>query len=156
VSSFDQCPPSGSTDQSLCWVGIVDDDASIRGSLSRVLRMEGVCVETFASAEEFLARLAHGAPHCLVLDVHLGELSGFDLQDRLTSGGTAPPIIFITAHDEIPPSRLAPHTGASGYLRKPFDTAALVALVRPFLSLTAGSTRSAGEATPVPPGPPRI
>ncbi|MFL5520071.1 MAG: response regulator transcription factor [Gemmatimonadales bacterium] len=133
MSSRDRDPTSGSTGQSQRWVGIVDDDASIRRSLSRVLRLEGVCVETFASAEEFLARIALGAPQCLVLDVHLGALSGFDLQDRLTSEGAAPPIIFITAHGEIPSGRLAPHTGASGYLRKPFDTAALVALVRPFL-----------------------
>lgn len=131
--SLDQCPPLGPTDQSRCWVGIVDDDASIRSSLSRVLRMEGMSVETFASAEEFLTRRSHGAPRCLVVDVHLGTLSGFDLQDRLTSDGAAPPIIFITAHEEIPPCRLAPGTGASGFLRKPFDTAALVALLRPFL-----------------------
>jgi FixJ family two-component response regulator len=133
VLSFDQCPPLGSTDQSSCWVGIVDDDASIRCSVSRVLRMEGVRVETFASAEEFLARIPHGAPDCLVLDVHLGEVSGFDLQDRLASEAAPPPIIFITAHHEIPSSRLAPRLGAFGFLHKPFDMAALVALVRPFL-----------------------
>jgi FixJ family two-component response regulator len=132
VQSLDQGPTPGPAVQSVRWVGIVDDDASIRCSLTRVMRIEGIAVETFASAEEFLARIVHGIPECLVLDVHLGELSGFDLQDRLTSRGDAPPIIFITAHDEIPSARLSSRTGATGYLRKPFETAALIALIRPF------------------------
>jgi FixJ family two-component response regulator len=132
VLSLDHGPTPGPVRHSERWVGIVDDDASIRGSLTRVMRMEGISVETFASAEEFLERIVHGPPDCLVLDVHLGELSGFDLQDYLTSKGGAPPIIFITAHDEIPSSRLGSRTGASGFLRKPFEMAALIALVRPF------------------------
>jgi FixJ family two-component response regulator len=112
------------------WVGVVDDDASIRCSLARVFRGNGIRVETFRSAEEYLERTVPGEPQCIVLDVHLGALSGFDLQDRLLSNGAAPPIIFITAHDDIPATRLAPRGGAAGYLRKPFDTDALVALVR--------------------------
>lgn len=116
------------------WVGIVDDDASIRCSLARVFRMDGIRVETFGSAEEFLERTAAAKPDCVVLDVHLGALSGFDVQDRLVSRGDVPPIVFITAHDDIPSCRLARHAGACGYLRKPFDTEALIALVRPLLS----------------------
>jgi FixJ family two-component response regulator len=61
--------------------------------------------------------------------VHLGGLSGFDLRDRLVAAGVAPPIIFITAHD-IPPARLVARGRVSGYLRKPFCTEALLALVR--------------------------
>ena len=125
---------SRSTDQTEPWVCIVDDDASIRCSLARVFRVDGIRVETFASAEEFLARPIRGDPQCIVLDVHLGALSGFDLQDRLAESGFVPPIIFITAHDEIPTSRLARRAGACGYLRKPFDTDALIALVRPLLT----------------------
>ena len=116
------------------WVGIVDDDPSIRSSLARVFRVDGIRVETFASAEEFLDRTTSGEPQCIVLDVHLGKLSGFELQDRLAALGSLTPIIFITAHEEIPSSRLARRAGACGYLRKPFDTEALIALVRPFLS----------------------
>ena len=108
------------------WVGIVDDDPSVRRSLARVLRLQGVSVETFASGEEFLERFERGAPHCLVLDVHLGGLSGFDVQDVLRSRGTPPPIIFITAHDDIPSSRLCAAGGPCGYLRKPFDVNALI------------------------------
>jgi FixJ family two-component response regulator len=134
---LDAEPPSRATSQAEGWVGIVDDDASIRRSLARILRLEGVCVETFASAEEFLERLVHGAPQCLVLDVHLGGLSGFDLQDHLMARGAAPPIIFITAFSAIPAARLAPHTGAFAYLRKPFDSVALSALLRSCVSPTA-------------------
>jgi len=68
-----------------------------------------------------------------VLDVRLGAFTGFDLQDSLVARGEVPPIIFITAHDEIPAARRDPCSGTAGYLRKPFDVAALVALVRPLL-----------------------
>ena len=112
------------------WVVVVDDDASIRVSLARVFRGYGIRVQTFGSAEEYLQRTGADQPQCIVLDVHLGELSGFDLHDRLASQGSAPPIIFITAHDDIPPSRLAGCAGACSFLRKPFDTDQLVALVR--------------------------
>ena len=112
------------------WVGVVDDDASIRCSLARVFRSNGIRVVTFRSAEEYLERTVAGEPQCIVLDVHLGELSGFDLQDLLTAAGRAPPIIFISAHDSIPAERLTRYGDALGYLRKPFDTDRLVALVR--------------------------
>ena len=92
-----------------------------------------MCVETFASGGEFLERIMRGLPSCLVLDVRLGEFTGFDLQDALLARGEVPPIIFITAHDEIPAARRDPCSGTAGYLRKPFDVAALVALVRPLL-----------------------
>jgi len=122
----------GSTTQHGAWVGIVDDDASLRIALARALRGNGIRAETFASAEEFLRRAVAGDPECLVLDIHLTGLSGFDLRDLLASRGGAPPIIFITAHDDML-SQQAHACGASGYLRKPFETTALVALVRPHL-----------------------
>jgi FixJ family two-component response regulator len=133
VFSLDWERKSRATCSSEPWVAIVDDDIAVRSSLQRVLRMEGMCVETFGAGEEFLMRLEHGAPVCLVLDVRLGALTGFDLQDRLSARAEMPPIIFITAHDEIPASRLASSAGTVGYLRKPFDIAALIALVRPCL-----------------------
>jgi FixJ family two-component response regulator len=137
VLSFAQEGPLAAIDRSDRWVGIVDDDDAVRGSLKRVLRMEGMCVETFASGEEFLARITRGAPSCLVLDVRLGAFTGFDLQDALLARGKVPPIIFITAHDEIPAFRLDACAGTAGYLRKPFDMAALIALVRPCLRESA-------------------
>jgi FixJ family two-component response regulator len=72
-------------------------------------------------------------PECIVLDVHLGGLSGFDLQDLLEAGGNAPPIIFITAHEDMLAER-ARSGGAFGYLRKPFETQALIALLRQHLT----------------------
>ncbi|HEY2379255.1 MAG TPA: response regulator [Gemmatimonadaceae bacterium] len=131
--SSEKVAMSRSTAQSEAWVAVVDDDASIRCSLARVFRVGGIHVETFASAEEFLECTTADEPRCIVLDVHLGALSGFELQDRLTELGWSTPIIFITAHEEIPSSRLERRAGACGYLRKPFDTDALLALVRPFL-----------------------
>jgi FixJ family two-component response regulator len=111
-------------------VGIVDDDASLRTALARALRGNGIRSETFESAEEFLLRVDVGEPGCIVLDIHLPGMSGFELQELLAARGAEPPIIFITGHDE--PQRARVH-GTSGHLRKPFDTGALVALIRPHL-----------------------
>ena len=135
--SFGQEEASAAVGQSDRWVGIVDDDDAVRSSLKRVLRMEGMCIETFASGEEFLERISRGLPCCLVLDVRLGAFTGFDLQDALLARGEVPPIVFITAHDEIPAFRLDPCVGTAGYLRKPFDMSALIALVRPWLRESA-------------------
>lgn len=117
-------------------VGIIDDDASLRSALALALRLNGIRVQTFGSAEEFLARDVAGQPECIVLDIHLGGLSGFELQDRLASEGVAPPIIFITAHDDLL-SEVGRSHQACGYLHKPFDMSALVALLRPHLQCTS-------------------
>src|SRR5437868_5053967 len=76
-------------------IAIVDDDASVRRSLLRVVRSAGYNAEAFASARAFLEWLSTGHAACLVLDVQMRGMSGFDLQERL-----AVPIVFITAHDE--------------------------------------------------------
>ena len=119
------------------WVGIVDDDESLRVALARALRGYGIEVRTFESAEEFLERTDTRAPECLVLDIHLGGLSGFELHDLLRSAGASPPIIFMSAHDDMlaDPVRRA---AACGSLQKPFDISALVALLRPHLRAKAG------------------
>lgn len=112
------------------WVAIVDDDESIRHSLTRVFRIHGLSARTFASAEEYLDRDTAAEPSCIVLDVHLPGLSGFDLKDRLDARGNTAPIIFITALDEMTLSQLARRSERPEYLRKPFDTGDLIALVR--------------------------
>lgn len=124
--------PSRPKLESESWVGIVDDDASIRKSLARMFRGNGIRTLTFGSAEEYLRRSVPNEPRCIVLDVHLGGLSGFDLQARLAAEGLLTPIIFITAH-EIRSTDLTRCPGPCGYLRKPFDSDALIALVRPHL-----------------------
>jgi FixJ family two-component response regulator len=106
-------------------IAIVDDDASVRRSLHRLVQAAGYPVETFASAREFLEWLPRGRAACLVLDVHMNEVSGFELQERL-----AVPIIFITAHDDAPTRERIEKSGASGHLRKPFDEQAVLDAIR--------------------------
>jgi FixJ family two-component response regulator len=115
------------------WVAIVDDDESIRRSLARVFQFNGFAVRTFGSAEEYLGRFPCDEPLCLVVDVHLGAMSGLALQDRLEATGRAPPTVFITAMDEIPPAQLEGRSGPHGFLRKPFAIMALLELVRLFV-----------------------
>ena len=112
------------------WVAIVDDDPSVRAALARVLRTAGIGVETFASAHEYLSATMDREPMCLVLDVHLGGMTGFDLHDRLIAAGSHVPVVFITAHDEVPTEELERRAGPDGYLRKPFDGDQLLALLR--------------------------
>jgi len=99
-----------------------------RRALRRLLSAAGFRVATFASAEEFMASESAGATSCLVLDVHLGGMSGFDLQQRLATAGAQIPTIFITAHDD-PVTRERARSGAA-YLRKPFREDALIGAIR--------------------------
>jgi two-component system, LuxR family, response regulator FixJ len=112
------------------WIAVVDDDPSIRSSLGRLLRSDGFAVETFASSPEFLAALAAGPPACLVLDVHLGSASGFDLQDSLAVTHAEVPVILITGHDKISSAELTRRAGPDGFLRKPFDGDRIIGMVR--------------------------
>jgi FixJ family two-component response regulator len=101
-------------------VFVVDDDASVREGLGSLIRSAGLKIETFASAQEFLARPRADAPSCLVLDVRLPGLSGLDLQKRLAEVNIEIPIIFITGHGDIPMSVQAMKAGAVEFLTKPF------------------------------------
>jgi len=102
-------------------VAIVDDDLSFREGVSSLIRAAGWKVETFASAEEFLARPRAEAPSCLLLDLQLPDLSGLDLQKRMAEGNLEIPIVFITGHGDIPASVQAMKAGAVEFLTKPFD-----------------------------------
>jgi FixJ family two-component response regulator len=112
------------------WIAVVDDDASVRTALARLLRAEQFAVSTFATAQEFLTANDADAAACVVLDVQLGTVTGFEVQERLASTHPDVPVIFITGHDEIPSAELARRTGPDGFLRKPFDTDRLVSMVR--------------------------
>jgi FixJ family two-component response regulator len=107
-------------------VCVVDDDDSILRALRRLLDASGFRVETFSSAEAFLKSAQRASADCLVLDVHLGGLSGLDLQERLAQSGVRTPIVIITAHDDSPTRERARRAGAVEYLRKPFDDESLV------------------------------
>jgi len=102
-------------------VFIIDDDPSVRKSLSRLLRSIGQTVETFSSAEEFLARDRFNGIGCILLDVQMPGLSGMDLQAALSKAETSMPIVFITGHGDIPMSVEAMRKGAVHFLTKPFD-----------------------------------
>jgi FixJ family two-component response regulator len=102
-------------------VAIVDDDLSFREGVSSLIRAAGWKVETFASAEEFLARPRADPPSCILLDLQLPDLSGLDLQKRIAEGNPAIPIVFITGHGDIPATVQAMKAGAVEFLTKPFD-----------------------------------
>jgi len=101
-------------------VFIVDDDASVRDALKRLLRSVGLGCELFGSAQEFLRYRRPDLPSCLVLDVRLPGTSGLDLQRQLADAEIQIPIIFITAHGDIPMSVRAMKAGAVEFLPKPF------------------------------------
>jgi len=101
-------------------VFVVDDDVSVREALKNLLRSVGFKVETFASAQEFLSSKRPDAPGCLVLDIRLPGGSGLDLQRRLIGAKIQIPIIFISAHADVPMSVRAMKAGAVEFLTKPF------------------------------------
>lgn len=99
---------------------VVDDDMSVREALEGLIRSAGLRVETFATAEEFLAHPPPDAPGCLVLDMRLPDLSGLDLQKRMAEINFEIPIVFITGHGDVPTSVQAMKAGALEFLTKPF------------------------------------
>jgi len=113
-------------------VFLVDDDASVRRALARLIKSAGYQVQTFASAREFLDSGGHSeAPACLVLDVRLPGLSGLDLQRKLAEANSHIPIIFITGHGDIPMTVNAMKAGAVDFLPKPVrDTTLLPAIAQ--------------------------
>src|SRR5260370_23589102 len=111
-------------------VFVVDDDPSVRRSTERLLRTAGCKVQTYSSAREFLDAHRHEGPACLVLDVRMPGLSGMDLQSELAQLRIHIPIIFITAHGDIPMSVRAMKAGAVEFLTKPFRGRSLVDAVR--------------------------
>lgn len=117
-------------------IGVVDDDASILRALTRLLGAAGFTVNTFRSAEDFLALEHPERIDCLLLDIHMSGLSGFDLQERLVAQHVAIPIIFITAHDDAPTRERARKSGAVAYVRKPFDEHSLIGAIGKALGRT--------------------
>jgi len=111
-------------------VFVVDDDISVRESLELLIRCAGWQAETFASAQEFLARPRAVAPSCLVLDVSMPGLNGLDLQQRVAVERADMPIIFITGHGDVPMSVQAMKAGAVEFLTKPFGDNVLLTAIR--------------------------
>jgi FixJ family two-component response regulator len=127
-------------------VFVVDDDASVRGALARLLDSAGYQTETFASAEGFLAQSRFDAPGCILLDVRMPGLNGLELQQALAAADRQLPIVFITGHGDVPMSVRAMKAGAEDFLPKPFDDEELLNAVAQALNK---SQRAQNERTEV-------
>jgi FixJ family two-component response regulator len=112
------------------YVAVVDDDENFRRSLGRLLRAAGMQPITYASAEAFLADTKHPQFDCLVLDVHLGEISGIELGQRLVAEGRYAPFICITAEEEPGTRALAEAAGCAAFFRKTDSGAAVLDAIR--------------------------
>ena len=110
-------------------VFVIDDEPSVRRSLSRLLKAAGYDVEVFASAQDFLRHESDEELACLVLDVKMPGLNGLELQEALTAANRHVPIIFVTGHGDIPTSVRAMRGGATDFLSKPFDADNLIAAI---------------------------
>jgi len=110
-------------------LAVVDDDADVRVALTRLVSSAGFAVETFASGAEFLRSIEDHEPDCVVLDLHMPDMSGFDVQGALADGHAAVPVVIITGHDTPEARARAIQLGAKVYLRKPVNDEALLAAI---------------------------
>lgn len=110
-------------------IAIVDDEESVRRALRRLMRSAGLDVETFAGGAEFIQSLARRAPDCVVLDLHMPGMTGFDVQAHLMRLPRPVPVVAITGRDSEEARDRAAAGGASAYLRKPVDDQTLLGAV---------------------------
>jgi FixJ family two-component response regulator len=122
---------------------VVEDDTSLRNAVRRLLMSARYRVLTFASAEEFQRSEFRTSPGCLLLDIRLPGISGFELQAQLLSAGIRMPVIFITGQDRAGMEEHAMQLGASAYLRKPVDEEALLAAIGHAMKSIAQNTGNA-------------
>jgi len=109
---------------------IVDDDESVSRALKLLLVIYGFAVETFVSAEKFFSSVSNSTEGCLILDLHLSGLNGWDTQKRIRDTGFNRPIIFISTDKDDNLKGQALKAGAVGFLQKPFDDHALIGLIK--------------------------
>ena len=110
-------------------VAVVDDEESIRRALQRLLTSAGLAVETFASGEEFLQCNRLDTLTCVVLDLHMPRLNGFDVQSRLAQSNSDLPVLIITGHDNEAARERVLTAGARAYFRKPVDGRVLLEVI---------------------------
>ena len=130
-------------------VFVVDDDASVRKSLGRLIKTAGYEAEPFASVGEFLARRPYDGPCCLVLDVRMPGLTGLDLQEALRAAGQRLSIVFITGFRDVPVSVKAMKGGAVNFLTKPVDETVLLEAIRQAVERTQADRRQLARVTEV-------
>lgn len=109
---------------------IIDDDASVRRAMERLIRSAGMEVQTFASAHEFLDFESVNQTACMIVDITLQGMSGLELQKELRTRGSDLPVIFITGFDSPETREQAKKAGAAGYFRKPLDGQALLDTIK--------------------------
>jgi len=110
-------------------IAVIDDDTSVRNALRRLFRCADHDAKSYESGREFLNDLEHQVPDCLVLDLHMPEMSGIELQKHLLAHGFDLPCVMITGHDEEGSKEACLAAGASRYLRKPIDETTLLQAV---------------------------
>lgn len=132
-------------------IHIVDDDESMRTALARLLAAAGYAVQTHASAGDFLIAELDAPPDCLLLDIQMPGPSGLELQAALRRRGSRVPVVFLSAHADVPSSVRAMKAGASDFLCKPVGQQALLAAVEAALSL-----HHAPDEAPDEPGAPLL
>jgi FixJ family two-component response regulator len=110
-------------------LAVVDDDTDVRVALTRLISSAGFIVEAFASGAEFLHSIEDHEPDCLVLDLHMPGMTGFEVQGALAMAHTAVPVVVITGHDTPESRGRALRLGAKAYLCKPVDDMALLAAI---------------------------
>jgi len=128
-------------------VFVIDDDASVRKSLKRLLDAACYKVELFTSASKFLSRSTHPGPSCVVVDVRMPELNGIDFQKALIEGGREEQLVFITGHGDIPMCAQAMKAGAVDFLPKPFKPKQLLESVERALTRSGQQRRRASAKT---------
>jgi len=111
-------------------VFVVDDGPAVLESLRWLLEAVGLQVETYASPEEFLAQFDASKPGCILLDIKMPTMSGFDVQQELQARGSVTPVIFLTGHGNVPRAVQACKGGATDFLEKPFDDRVLLRAIQ--------------------------
>ncbi|HYN60303.1 MAG TPA: response regulator [Rubrivivax sp.] len=122
-------------------LAVVDDDADVRVALSRLVSSAGFAVETYAGGTAFMQSIDDHEPDCLVLDLHMPDMNGFDVQCALAVGHAAVPVVVITGHDTPESHARALKLGAKAYLCKPVDDEALLAAIGSAIGGGSPSTR---------------
>ena len=129
----------------MAMVFVIDDDASMRRSLERLLDAAQYPTELFKSASEFLTRSPHPGPSCVVVDVQMPGLNGIDFQKALIENGREEQLVFITGHGDVPMCARAMKAGAVDFLPKPFKPKQLLESVERALTRSAEQRRRASE-----------
>jgi len=120
-----------------CLIAVVDDEESVRKALGRLIRSAGFSVETYASGVEFMQSLQRRRPDCVVLDLRMPLVNGFDVQGALVRSGAGVPVVIITGDDSPSSRERTLRQGAHAYLRKPVDDAMLIDAIHTAVQDTA-------------------